>query len=89
MSFHDMPQEVAEERIAGMRREADEYRRASGARRGRRAPARRRWSLRRQTAAIRLAAIARTANELIGAIISPPWPTTDEPHRYARPDPTR
>jgi hypothetical protein len=85
MSFHDVPQEVVEERIERMRREADAYRRASQARRGRRARARRRWSLRRQAAAIRLSTLARTANELIGAIISPPWPTRDETPRYARP----
>jgi hypothetical protein len=85
MSFHDVPQEVVEERIERMRREADAYRRASQARRGRRPRARRRWSLRRQAAAIRLSTLARTANELIGAIISPPWPTRDETPRYARP----
>jgi hypothetical protein len=83
MSFHDLPYEVAEERIEGMRRDADEYRRASRARWGRRARARRRWSLRRQAAALRLSAIARTANEVVGTIISPAWSTSEAPRRYA------
>jgi hypothetical protein len=85
MSFHDLPQEVAEDRMAGMRREADAYRLALPVRRRRRERARRRRSLRRQAAGIRLSAIARTANEVIGAIISPPWPANDDPRRYARP----
>jgi hypothetical protein len=85
MSFHDLSQEVAEDRMAGMRREADAYRRALPVRRRRRDRARRRWILRRQMAGIRLSAIARTANEVIGAIISPPWPTSDDPRHYVRP----
>ena len=85
MSFHDLPYEVAEERIARMRREAEAYREASKVRRGRRLRARRRWSLRRQAIAIRLSDIARTANQLIGAIISPAWPASEEHRHYARP----
>lgn len=85
MSFHDMPREVAEERIEGMRREADAYRLASRVRRGRRQRVRRRWSLRRRAVAIRLSAVARSANQLVGAIISPAWPIADEPRRCACP----
>jgi hypothetical protein len=85
MSFHDLPYEVAEERVAGMRREADEYRRASEARQGRRQRARRRWILRRRAAATRLTAVARTVNEVVGAIISPSWPTEPQPRRYTGP----
>jgi hypothetical protein len=85
MSFHDVPQEVAEERIERMRREAEAYRLASEARRGRRSRARRRWSLRRQAVALRLCDLAHSANELIGEIISPAWPAGDQPRRYIRP----
>jgi hypothetical protein len=85
MSFHDVPQEVADERIEGMRREAEAYRRAAAARRGRRSRAGRRWSLRRQAVALRLSALAHSANELLGEIISPAWPAGDEPRRYIRP----
>lgn len=85
MSFHDLPYEVAEERMAGMRREADAYRRASEARQGRRSRAPRRWILRRRAAATRLAAVAQTVNEVVGAIISPGWPTEPQPRRYAGP----
>jgi len=83
MSFHDLSYEVAEERIDGMRRDAEEYRHASQARRDRRARTRRRWSLRRQVAALRLSSLARTANAVIGAIISPAWPTSEPQRRYA------
>jgi hypothetical protein len=89
MSFHDVPEEVAEDRTLGMGRDGDERRRVSTARPGQRARARRPWTLRRQGGQLRLGTVARTANELVGAIISPPWPTSDEPHRHARPGPTR
>ncbi len=89
MGFHDTSYEVAQERIEQMRREAEVYRRASEARHGRRSRARRRWNHRRRSVALRLAVVARTANQLIGAIISPAWPTGEEPRRYARPGTTR
>jgi hypothetical protein len=85
MSFHDLPQEVAEDRMNGMRREADEYRRGLPLRRRRRERARRRWALRRHAAEVRLSSIARSANQVIGAIISPSWPTGEDPHRSPRP----
>ena len=85
MSFDDLTVEVAEERIAELRREAENYRLARGSRRSRRTRARRRWSLRREAAAAKIASGARIANEILGAIISPTWPTEHEPHRYARP----
>jgi hypothetical protein len=81
MSFHDIPYEVAEDRIDDLRREADVYRLASEARRGRRLRARLRRTLRRRAAASRVAAVARAANGAIGALISPPWPTAEESHR--------
>jgi hypothetical protein len=89
MSFHDTPFEVAEDRIDDLRREADVYRLASEARRGRRLRARLRRTLRRRAAAHRVAMIARAANSAIGALISPSWPTRDEsrghlPVRHAR-----
>lgn len=83
VSFHDLSYEVAEERIDGMRRDAEEHRRASQARRDRRVRARRRWSLRRQAAALRLSTLARTANAVVGAIISPAWPSSEPQRRYA------
>lgn len=89
MSFHDTPFELAEDRIDDLRREADVYRRASEARRGRRLRARLRRSLRRRAAAHHIATIARAANSAIGALISPSWPTRDGSHgtvpvRHAR-----
>jgi hypothetical protein len=89
MSFQDTPFEVAEDRIDDLRREAEMYRLASEARRGRRLRARLRRSLRRRAAAHRIAAIARAANSAIGALISPSWPTREEsqrtvPVRHAR-----
>jgi hypothetical protein len=83
MSFQDMSREVAEGRIAELRHDADAYRRAQPARRRRRSRARHRWSLHRRAVALRLSVVARTANELLGAIISPPWPTSDQPRHYA------
>jgi len=81
MSFHDMPYEAAEDRIETLRREADEYRLASEARRGRRLRARLRRTLRRRAALRRMAALAQAANGAIGALISPTWPSTEEQHR--------
>ncbi len=82
MSFHDLPFEVMEERVAGLRREAETYRIAHRALQARRARARRRWSLWRRATTTRLAATAKMANDIVGAIISPPWPTRDEPPHY-------
>jgi len=84
MSFHDLPQEVIDERIAQMRREAEVRRLVGRTRQGRRTRSRRRWILRRQAAATRLAGIAQIVNEVVGSIISPAWPT-DRPRRYAGP----
>jgi hypothetical protein len=81
MSFHDMPYEAAGDRIEDLRREADEYRLAAAARRGRRLRARLRRTLRRRAALRRMAAAARAANGAIGALISPTWPSTEEQHR--------
>jgi hypothetical protein len=81
MSFHDMPYEAVEGRIEDLRREADEYRLASEARRGRRLRARLRRTLRRRAALRRMAALARAANGAIGGLISPTWPSTEEQHR--------
>jgi hypothetical protein len=89
MSFHDMPYEVAEDRIDNLRREADVYRLASEARRGRRLRARLRRTLRRRATASRMAAIARAANGAIGALISPAWPSVQESHRTLPVRPTR
>lgn len=83
MSFQDLLGEVADERIEQMRREAEAYRRAMLARRERGSRAGRRWSLRRHAASSRLSAIARVANQAVGAIISPAWPASDAPRRYA------
>ena len=83
MSFHDMPQEVAEERIAELRHDADAYRRSLPVRRARWSRARRRWSLRRRAVALRLSVVARSANESLGWIMSPSWPAGDQPRRYA------
>jgi hypothetical protein len=84
MSFDDLTVEVAEERIAELRREAEDYRLARESRRSRRTRARRGWSLRREAAA-KIASGARIANEILGAIISPTWPAEHEPHRYVWP----
>jgi hypothetical protein len=83
MSFQDLPAEVTDERIVQMRREAEVYRRALPARRESRTRARRRWSLRRHAASVSLSTIARAANKALGAIISPAWPASDAPRRYA------
>jgi len=85
MYFDALIVEAAEERVAEMRREAEEYRLARGSRRSRRARARRRWTLRREAATAKMESVARIANEILGAIISPTWPTNSEPHRYVRP----
>jgi hypothetical protein len=83
MSFHDLPYEANEVRIAGLRREAEVYRASRAAVRVRRARARRRWRLlRRHAVTARLSATARVINEVIGAIVSPPWPSESEPSRY-------
>ncbi|HZD71755.1 MAG TPA: hypothetical protein VFA45_23440 [Actinomycetes bacterium] len=82
MSFHDMSQEVAEARIAELRHDADAYRRTLPVLRRRRSRTRRRWSLRRALA-LRLSIVARTANELLGAIISPSWPASEQTRHYA------
>jgi hypothetical protein len=85
MYFDDLNVEAAEERVAELRREAEEYRLARGSRRSRRARARHRWTLRREAATAKMESVARIANEILGAIISPTWPTNSEPHRYVRP----
>jgi hypothetical protein len=85
MDFDDLTVEVAEERVAEMRREAADFGLARESRRSDRAATRRRWSLRREAATAKLASVARIANEILGAIISPPWPQDSEPHRYVRP----
>jgi hypothetical protein len=80
VSFHDMPYEAAEDRIEDLRREADGYRLAFEARRGRRLRARLRRTLRRRAALRRMTALARAANGAIGALVSPTWPSTEEQH---------
>jgi hypothetical protein len=88
MDFDDLTVSVAAERIAEMRREADAYRLAHQSRRSRRSRrsrAQRRWTLRRESVSAKMASGARIANEILGAIISPTWPTNSEPHRYVRP----
>jgi hypothetical protein len=89
MSFHDMPYEVAEQRIEDMRREAAAYRRAAQAHHGRRSRARGWWRLRGQAVTTRMSDFVRAANELVDAIIIPPWPTSEQPRRYARPGANR
>jgi hypothetical protein len=89
MYFDDLNVEVTEERIAEMRREADEYRLGNGIRRLRRARARRRWTLRRDAATAKVRSVARIANEILGAIISPTWPESSHPHRPIHPNPGR
>jgi hypothetical protein len=84
MNVDDLTVEAARERAAEMRREAEDFGLARESRRSGRARARRRRSLRREATA-RLASVARIANDILGAIISPPWPRDPEPNRYVRP----
>jgi len=90
MSFHDLQFDLAEERIEGLHREAESYRTARQTIRARRLRARSRrslWrrSLWRRMVSTPLTAAARMANDVIGATISPPWPTDGEPPYRAWP----
>ncbi len=85
MDFDDLTVEAAEERVAEMRREAEDFGLAREGRRSDRATARRRWPLGREAATAKLASVAQIANDILGAIISPPWPQDSEPDRYVRP----
>jgi hypothetical protein len=89
MDFPDLNVEATDERIAEMRREADEYRLGNRIRRSRRARARRRWTLRRDAATAKVRSVARVTNEVLGAIISPSWPESPHPHRPIHPNPGR
>jgi hypothetical protein len=89
MDFADLNLEATEERIAELRREADGYRLGNRIRRSRRARARRRWILRRDAATAKMRSVARVANEVLGAIISPTWPESPQPHRPIHPNPGR
>jgi hypothetical protein len=75
MSLDHLPLDPAEERIDELLRDADHERLVREARRARR----RRAGLLRRVLVPRLAATARAANDVLGAIISPAWPTRDEP----------
>jgi hypothetical protein len=87
MSFHDLQLDLAGERIEGLRRDADHYRLVHNARRAR---ARRRLSLWRKAIAPRLAATIQGVNDVLGAIISPAWPTGRAPtHPALRQSPGR
>ncbi len=77
MSFHDLQFDLAEERIEGLRQGADHDRLVSEARRAR--SRRRRLGFLRRVMAPRLAATVGGINDLLGAIISPAWPTGDAP----------
>jgi hypothetical protein len=85
MSFDHLPVDPAEERIDELLREADHERLVQEARRGRR----QRAGLLRRLLTPRLAATARAVNDVLGAIISPAWPTRDEPLPPVRHSPGR
>ncbi len=88
MSFHDPQLDLAGERTEALRRAADHSRLVNEARRAR--AHRRRWDLWRRALAPRLAATIRGVNDVLGAIISPGWPTGDAPSpRPMRPSPGR
>jgi hypothetical protein len=76
MSFHDLQADLAGERIEGLRRDADHYRLVHTARRAR---ARRRLGPWRRAIASGLAATIQGVNDILGAIISPAWPTGRAP----------
>jgi hypothetical protein len=76
MNFHDLQLDLAEERIEGLRRDAGHHRPVHTARRVR---ARRRLGLWRKAIAPRLAATIQAVNDVLGAIISPAWPTGQAP----------
>ena len=84
MNVDDLTVEAARDRAAEMRREAEDFGLARESRRSGRALALHRWSLRHDATA-KLASVARIANDILGAIISPPWPQDPEPNRYMRP----
>jgi hypothetical protein len=76
VSFHDLQYGLAEERIDGLRRQGDHERLVNEARRRR--SRRRRAGLWRRLVAPRLAATIQGANDILGAIVSPPWPAADK-----------
>jgi hypothetical protein len=77
MSFSDPQFELAGQRIEEFLREADHDRQVLAVRRAR--ARRRRQSLWRRVVAPRLASTIRAVNDLLGAIISPAWPSQDTP----------
>ncbi|HZD00594.1 MAG TPA: hypothetical protein VFA46_10505 [Actinomycetes bacterium] len=87
MSFHDLQVDLAEERIERLRRDADRHRLVTEARRAR--ARRRRLGLWRKVIAPGLAATVQGINDVVGAIVSPAWPTADTPPRPIRPSPGR
>jgi hypothetical protein len=76
LSFHDLQHDLAGERIEGLRQGADHHRLVSEARRAR---SRRRLGFLRRVMAPRLTATVQGINDLLGAIISPAWPTRETP----------
>jgi hypothetical protein len=85
MSFDHLPLDPAEERIEELLRDADHDRLVREARRARR----RRAGLLRRLLTPRLVATAQAVNDVLGAIISPGWPTRDEPLPPVRHSPGR
>jgi hypothetical protein len=71
MSWEDMNQEISHQRIAELHADAEKFRQVQVSKRRRQSRGRR-WRLGRL---LRPAAVASRANDIIGGIISPPWPS--------------
>jgi hypothetical protein len=71
MSWEDMNQEISRQRIAELHADAEKFRQVQVSKR-RRQSRDRRWRLGRL---LWPAAVASRANDIIGEIFSPPWPT--------------
>jgi hypothetical protein len=81
MRINDPQLDLAGQRIEEFLRDADHERLVLAARRARA----RRWSLWRRVVAPRLASTIQAANDVLGAIISPAWPSQDVPAAPLRP----
>jgi hypothetical protein len=70
MSWEDMNRELSYQHIAELHADAERYRQVRMSKRRRQ-----RRSLRRLGRLLRPTAVASRANDIVGGIISPPWPS--------------
>ena len=84
MSWEDMNRELSYQRIAELHADAERFRQVQVSKRRRQSRGRR-WRLGRL---LKPVTVATRANDVLGAIFSPPWPSrrdTMGPTRYYRP----